>query len=110
MIRRPPRSTLFPYTTLFRSVVLVFGGALAATDDRSGVAHATSRRGGLAGDKAKDGLLHVGLDPLRSALFRVAADFADQDDGERVRIGVGKLDGVEEHPADDGIAANSDTG
>src|SRR5260221_9258703 len=24
MIRRPPRSTLFPYTTLFRSVVLGF--------------------------------------------------------------------------------------
>src|SRR2546422_2898298 len=24
MIRRPPRSTLFPYTTLFRSLVLVF--------------------------------------------------------------------------------------
>src|SRR5256885_12116113 len=24
MIRRPPRSTLFPYTTLFRSVVSVF--------------------------------------------------------------------------------------
>src|SRR3712207_6894840 len=23
MIRRPPRSTLFPYTTLFRSIVLV---------------------------------------------------------------------------------------
>src|SRR5260221_1684030 len=26
MIRRPPRSTLFPYTTLFRSVVLVTSG------------------------------------------------------------------------------------
>src|SRR5260370_17333909 len=26
MIRRPPRSTLFPYTTLFRSVVGVFEG------------------------------------------------------------------------------------
>src|SRR5688572_31815344 len=26
MIRRPPRSTLFPYTTLFRSAVHVFGG------------------------------------------------------------------------------------
>src|SRR2546428_7235136 len=26
MIRRPPRSTLFPYTTLFRSVLLVLGG------------------------------------------------------------------------------------
>src|SRR3712207_8051735 len=25
MIRRPPRSTLFPYTTLFRSVLLVLG-------------------------------------------------------------------------------------
>src|SRR5258707_662317 len=25
MIRRPPRSTLFPYTTLFRSVVVVEG-------------------------------------------------------------------------------------
>src|SRR2546427_972267 len=31
MIRRPPRSTLFPYTTLFRSAValVVGGGALA---------------------------------------------------------------------------------
>src|SRR5258708_20833848 len=26
MIRRPPRSTLFPYTTLFRSPVLAAGG------------------------------------------------------------------------------------
>ena len=25
MLRRPPRSTLFPYTTLFRSVVVVLG-------------------------------------------------------------------------------------
>ena len=28
MIRRPPRSTLFPYTTLFRSVVLVAPGGV----------------------------------------------------------------------------------
>src|SRR2546428_8063363 len=28
MIRRPPRSTLFPYTTLFRSLVLVQRGRL----------------------------------------------------------------------------------
>src|SRR3712207_7733951 len=27
MIRRPPRSTLFPYTTLFRSFVVIGGGA-----------------------------------------------------------------------------------
>src|SRR3712207_8524706 len=25
MIRRPPRSTLFPYTTLFRSLLVLFG-------------------------------------------------------------------------------------
>src|SRR3712207_8611997 len=29
MIRRPPRSTLFPYTTLFRSGVILLVGALA---------------------------------------------------------------------------------
>src|SRR2546430_4326504 len=28
MIRRPPRSTLFPYTTLFRSSVFAFAAAL----------------------------------------------------------------------------------
>src|SRR2546428_4211186 len=28
MIRRPPRSTLFPYTTLFRSVVLFVVGTI----------------------------------------------------------------------------------
>src|SRR5437588_6909893 len=33
MIRRPPRSTLFPYTTLFRSKV-PFGGLAAARGDR----------------------------------------------------------------------------
>src|SRR2546430_13586569 len=27
MIRRPPRSTLFPYTTLFRSIALIVTGA-----------------------------------------------------------------------------------
>src|SRR5258705_10140685 len=29
MIRRPPRSTLFPYTTLFRSKKILDGGAFA---------------------------------------------------------------------------------
>src|SRR5438270_3627613 len=31
MIRRPPRSTLFPYTTLFRSVVLLLTGQVGNT-------------------------------------------------------------------------------
>src|SRR3712207_6918389 len=33
MIRRPPRSTLFPYTTLFRSGLLRIGQELNATLD-----------------------------------------------------------------------------
>src|SRR5256886_9040494 len=33
MIRRPPRSTLFPYTTLFRSLVIAFcAGAVESFD------------------------------------------------------------------------------
>src|SRR5438132_7932566 len=40
MIRRPPRSTLFPYTTLFRS--------LAHPDPRTG--HRLRRRTGQAGE------------------------------------------------------------
>src|SRR5258706_15870967 len=49
MIRRPPRSTLFPYTTLFRSAVAL-GGAVDA-DQQHMAAHfaadaAFGRRGG----------------------------------------------------------------
>src|SRR3712207_7977997 len=40
MIRRPPRSTLFPYTTLFRSVVR----ALADAGGLDGVGDALDRR------------------------------------------------------------------
>src|SRR3989442_6528089 len=32
MIRRPPRSTLFPYTTLFRSIFAVSGGNMIPSE------------------------------------------------------------------------------
>src|SRR3712207_7257495 len=35
MIRRPPRSTLFPYTTLFRSLLAVLEGGLAEDHERA---------------------------------------------------------------------------
>src|SRR5256885_12136215 len=45
MIRRPPRSTLFPYTTLFRS--LVAGGAPIGTyEDRLGQRRLDATRDG----------------------------------------------------------------
>src|SRR5256885_12808775 len=37
MIRRPPRSTLFPYTTLFRSVLVAVADAVGLGTDGPGV-------------------------------------------------------------------------
>src|SRR3712207_7043908 len=72
MIRRPPRSTLFPYTTLFRSAqaaqrprdvkdVVLVGMALA---------HVAQRRGerGLGGERLAQG--GVDLHPSSSSLDR----------------------------------------
>src|SRR5256885_13259926 len=62
MIRRPPRSTLFPYTTLFRSVVDalrclvgVLGGRLdAAEPARAGVEDPADRDADQRGDERRD--------------------------------------------------------
>src|SRR3712207_7107807 len=45
MIRRPPRSTLFPYTTLFRSLELLVVGA----GDGHGALNEKGRRSGWRG-------------------------------------------------------------
>src|SRR5258708_26460125 len=42
MIRRPPRSTLFPYTTLFRSQGLAVSPAFLQDEAFAKVAHATA--------------------------------------------------------------------
>src|SRR5947207_11894111 len=44
MIRRPPRSTLFPYTTLFRSTTLKAGDAGLWTDYAEALALANGQR------------------------------------------------------------------
>src|SRR5688572_32303587 len=49
MIRRPPRSTLFPYTTLFRSHIRNRERARRqGSSDRTAQGHCRSRRGGEA--------------------------------------------------------------
>src|SRR2546426_12685065 len=61
MIRRPPRSTLFPYTTLFRSDV-GDGGIAADGGERAGVAVAERLRElavQLAGDVGGGRLGHL---------------------------------------------------
>src|SRR5690242_20781922 len=50
MLRRPPRSTLFPYTTLFRSSAFIRGGVQL----QGGWVHATDVRAGT-------GLILAGL-------------------------------------------------
>src|SRR2546422_5854561 len=49
MIRRPPRSTLFPYTTLFRSTAVVSMDKSAAGGTYSCRLPESRRHGGVAG-------------------------------------------------------------
>src|SRR5258706_16236041 len=42
MIRRPPRSTLFPYTTLFRSLKIILDNVIGAREPPGWVRHAAS--------------------------------------------------------------------
>src|SRR5256885_15778534 len=71
MIRRPPRSTLFPYTTLFRSLADVFDSKLSAVqvgDDgcgRSVVANLRFLAVDLVQASAEIGAAAAGLDVLR---------------------------------------------
>src|SRR2546427_9546638 len=60
MIRRPPRSTLFPYTTLFRSIMIapIFVVALAAVF----LQERTTRALLVGGAVAFAGVLVIGLD------------------------------------------------
>src|SRR2546430_8263584 len=63
MIRRPPRSTLFPYTTLFRSVVPFIGEAELALQTIE--LHVTDNQVGLARSPiSNDGALYAGNDGL----------------------------------------------
>src|SRR3712207_8085832 len=54
MIRRPPRSTLFPYTTLFRSALTPTEAALLAAS-----AHAGHGHGGGHGDGSPELITRV---------------------------------------------------
>src|SRR5690242_19401804 len=58
MLRRPPSSTLFPYTTLFRSCRGCFGGGIRLDID-TGVAQARERRGGSWDMPFRIAWLHV---------------------------------------------------
>jgi hypothetical protein len=74
------------------------------------MAHALARRGGDAGDKADDRLLHVRLAPDCGFRFVGPADFADHDDRIGIRIGVEQAHDVDMLQAVDRIAADAHGG
>src|SRR2546430_5874805 len=60
MIRRPPRSTLFPYTTLFRSFPITYAGRVVGFRDvevRALVGGILRKRGFEEGAQVKQGQL-----------------------------------------------------
>src|SRR3712207_7062891 len=72
MIRRPPRSTLFPYTTLFRSAALLrprrrpaVGEVVLRLLDRREVQAAVGGQGGV--QRRRPGFRGAGDDELRQA-------------------------------------------
>src|SRR2546426_3348926 len=92
MIRRPPRSTLFPYTTLFRSIaadaldvpldwVTVVGGDTAAVP--FGVGTFASRSAVTAGSSIADACREVRAKLVRAAsvLLEAGPDDIEIDDG-----------------------------
>src|SRR5258707_12671 len=54
MIRRPPRSTLFPYTTLFRSRNQMHIGEVDVGEGDDAAVGQVARRGGLFGDRTNE--------------------------------------------------------
>src|SRR3712207_7948458 len=81
MIRRPPRSTLFPYTTLFRSVADDAGVGhqpllVVGTEGRDGVDLEAGERRTEGGALAQDG------DPREAGLERLQADRSEEHTSE----------------------------
>src|SRR2546422_8617020 len=48
MIRRPPRSTLFPYTTLFRSNLVTISGVITVANEFGSPSYIQDNTGGIA--------------------------------------------------------------
>src|SRR3712207_7319889 len=67
MIRRPPRSTLFPYTTLFRSFQLTTDtNVVTLTNTISGAILSSNNPNGLTSYRNGSGAVTMDLSPYRS--------------------------------------------
>src|SRR3989442_11550605 len=87
MIRRPPRSTLFPYTTLFRSDIVPFRAAYldyqhlrVVTSDRMQADELETHRLRIPGDEVH------GLDGAARGPLHQVVERGDRDDAARVLV------------------------
>src|SRR2546429_3902812 len=103
MIRRPPRSTLFPYTTLFRSVVRLIAGEVRLSDNPEDNKY--TRAAGFFTDWLRHGVLR--REP-RPCLYVYRHQFVDPGTGlTHSRRGI--LGVVELEPFGDGVLPHERT-
>src|SRR2546430_11368579 len=77
MIRRPPRSTLFPYTTLFRSAI---GSAAALKDERTSAVRGRHMVTGLPTQvELRSEEVRAALEAPLRAIVRTIKDTLEQD-------------------------------
>src|SRR5688572_31959742 len=72
MIRRPPRSTLFPYTTLFRSYVRTLAPEFSATPHERGIV--SMARGADPGSATSSFFIVLGPAPTLDGQYTVFGD------------------------------------
>src|SRR3954452_23955835 len=94
----------------FERLLLRRGRTARAGDDGSRVTHGLALWCREPGDVPDHGLGDVGLDELGSALLGIATDLADHDDGVGLRVVLEGAQTVDVRRADDGVAADADTG
>src|SRR5574340_1521832 len=89
MIRRPPRSTLFPYTTLFRSVQPAVDDAVAGLQRHAAAVRNRSEEHTSELQSPKDLVCRLLLEKKKSADEQYTSpEFVNRYSGERERVTV----------------------
>src|SRR5260370_26733534 len=98
MIRRPPRSTLFPYTTLFRSLRMLCARRAAARDriradaDQAGADRALRREFGLVRSEEHTSELQSHLNLVCRLLLEKKKSFSLRSDTIDIALGDSAVD------------------
>src|SRR2546422_7007261 len=102
MIRRPPRSTLFPYTTLFRSLIENALVTMTFVEDKavqidlppSVVLTVTDAPDGIRGDSARRWRSEEHTSELQSRLHIVCRLLLEKKNSDQPRAALNKTQGI----------------